>query len=183
MEWSFTFSVLWGLILVAVCMFCWLLTLVTLPGNWLMAVAAGAYVFFVPTDQRLFEWPVVGVLVGLAVLGEVIEMAAAAAGVAKVGGRRRSGVLALFGSLGGAFVGALVGLPIPVIGPVVGVLLFAAAGALLGAMLGEKWAGSDTGQSFKVGHAAFWGRLLGTVGKMLVASIMVASATAALLIP
>ena len=177
-------SFLWAALLILVLTVCWALTLFTLPGNWLMATATAVYVFLVPEPDAFFEWPVVGVLVGLAALGELIELVAASAGVAKVGGSRRSAVLALVGSVAGALLGAIVGLPVPVpvVGSVLGALLFAAAGALLGAMLGENWAGRDVCHSFKVGHAAFWGRLLGTLGKMLVASIMVAIVTVALVV-
>jgi len=50
-------------------------------------------------------------------------------------------------------------------------------GAFAGAWLGEYWRGSDHQKGFAVGTAAFIGRLLGTLSKLLVAASMVALAT------
>jgi uncharacterized protein YqgC (DUF456 family) len=92
-------------------------------------------------------------------------------------------VLALAGSLIGGIAGIFVGLPIPVIGSLISAVLFAGVGALIGAMLGENWKGRGLNQSWQVGLAAFWGRLLGTLAKTLVASAMVGVAVAALVVP
>jgi uncharacterized protein YqgC (DUF456 family) len=86
----------------------------------------------------------------------------------------------MIGGAVGAFVG--IGLPIPVVGSVVGVLLFASLGALVGAVVGEKWKGRDWKASLHVGHGAFWGRLLGTLGKIWVGFLIVVVAVAALLL-
>ena len=74
------------------------------------------------------------------------------------------------------------GLPIPVVGSVVAILLFASGGALAGAMLGERWKGRDWESSWQVGHASFWGRLLGTVGKLAVGTMIVVVVAAALVL-
>jgi hypothetical protein len=57
--------------------------------------------------------------------------------------------------------------PIPVIGSVVAAVLFAGLGAMAGAILGEVSAGQRLDTSWQIGKAAFWGRLAGTLGKML----------------
>ena len=49
-------------------------------------------------------------------------------------------------------------------------------------MLGESWKGRDFDASLQVGKAAFIGRILGTVAKMIVSSIMVAVALAAMFV-
>jgi uncharacterized protein YqgC (DUF456 family) len=59
-------------------------------------------------------------------------------------------------------------------------LLFGGLGALAGAMIGETWAGRNLEDSLRVGHGAFWGRLLGTLGKILLGSVMIAVVTAAI---
>ena len=74
--------------------------------------------------------------------------------------------------------GLFVGVPIPVVGSVVGAVLFAGLGALLGAMLGELAAGRSLATSWKVGRAAFWGRLLGTLAKALIGAVMAGVAIA-----
>ena len=153
----------------------WLLAVFSLPGTWLIVIVAGVYSFFVPDTWRIdVGWVVVSVVFGLAVLGEVIEALAGMLGASHAGGSKRSAFLALLGSLGGALLGGMLGLPIPLIGPVVAVVLGAAIGATAGAVIGEQWKGSATAQSWKVGKAAFWGRLLGTLGKVVCASIIVA---------
>jgi uncharacterized protein YqgC (DUF456 family) len=145
--------------------------------------AIAVYVFFTPAGQRLsIGWPVVALVLVLAILGELIEAAASALGVTRVGGSRRGALLAIVGSMIGGVVGAFVGLPVPVVGSLVAILLFASLGALAGAMVGERWKGQEWSASLNVGHAAFWGRLLGTLGKILVASVIVAVAVAALLL-
>lgn len=161
----------------------WLLTLFGMPGNWLMAVATAAYAYLVPTASRAaIGWKVVAVLFALALLGEILELVAGAAGATKAGGTRRGALLALLGSIGGGILGVIVGLPIPLVGSLMAALLFAALGALAGAMLGGYWAGQDIGVNWQVGKAAFWGRLAGTMGKMLVGALMGAIVVVALLL-
>jgi hypothetical protein len=93
-------SWLWCILLVLLLIVGWLLTLLGLPGNWLMVVAVTIYVFLVPREERIaVSWPVPVVAGLLATLGEVLEFVAGAAGVAQAGGSKRSAVLALAGSL------------------------------------------------------------------------------------
>ncbi len=125
-------------------------------------------------------WPVVLTLVALASLGEIVEVAAAAAGVKRVGGSRRGAVLALVGSVIGGLVGVGVGLPIPIIGSLVAAVLFAGLGAMIGAMLGEAWKGRALDDSWRVGVGAFLGRVFGTLAKIMVGSAMLVLAIVAL---
>ncbi len=161
----------------------WFLNLLGLPGNWLIVAAAVLYAWLVPEDTRAaLGWPVVGVVSGLAVLGELVELAASAAGVKKVGGSRRGAILALFGSVVGAITGMIVGVPIPIVGSLIAALVFAGAGAMLGAMLGESWKGRSLEASWEVSKAAFWGRLLGTFAKAMIGAVMAGVAIAAVFV-
>ena len=177
-------SILWAVLLVLVLLVGWGMNLFGLPGNWINLAAIAVYAFLIPAGQRLsIGWFAVTMVLVLALLGELIEAAASALGVTRVGGSRRGALLAMVGSMVGGIVGAIVGLPfIPVVGSLVGIVLFASLGALAGAMVGERWKGQDWNASLNVGHAAFWGRLLGTLGKILAASVIVAVAVAALLL-
>ena len=174
-------SILWASLLVAVLFAGWGLNLFGLPGNWVNLAAVACYAWFFPADQRLSigPWVVGGVLL-LVVLGEVLELVAGAAGAARAGASRRSAVLALAGSLVGSLLGAVIGLPIPLIGSVVAIVLGAGLGALGGAMLGERWKGRSLDASWQVGQAAFWGRLLGTAGKLTAGAAIVAVVLAGL---
>jgi hypothetical protein len=168
-------SVLWAALLILAAIVLWALNFFSLPGNWLLLAAAVLYAYLIPDETRTdISWWTVGGLLVLALLGELIEFAAGALGAAKAGASRRGAVLALGGSLLGGVFGLFVALPIPVIGPIVGALLFGSLGALGGAVLGEQWKGKDLDESIRVGHAAFWGRLFGTLGKVLAGAVMIA---------
>ncbi len=162
-------------VLVSVCMAGWILTLMGMPGNWLIAVAALGFDFTVHDEGRLLmgKWIIIA-LFGLAALGEVLESATGAVGVASKGGSRRGTLGAVAGSMLGGFGGAMVGIPIPVVGPVLAAVLFAAAGAMAGTILLEKSAGKDMHQSIDIGVAAMKGRIAGSLSKALVGALMVA---------
>lgn len=158
----------------------WLINLVGLPGNWFIVAICLIWMFFGPADYR-FPWIVVAVLAVLALIGEGIEFGASVLGTKKLGGSGRGATLSVIGSVIGGIVGAIFGIPIPipVVGILIGSILFAAIGAWVGATIGEKWVGKSTQESVKIGGAAFVGRLLGTVGKLVMGSVMVVLAIAA----
>lgn len=149
----------------------------SLPGAWIMLGIAFVIELI---DQwwrtpgadgrtQTFEWWLLGVCVALALAGELIELAAGAAG-AKSGGAGRRGMI---GALIGGVVGALLLTPfIPI--PVVGTLIGAIIGTFIGAVLGEV-----TGQtpktvrgSMKPALGATIGRVFGTVSKIGVAIVI-----------
>jgi hypothetical protein len=174
-----TLAILLPLVLIAA----WLLTLVGLPGNWIMVGVVVLYALLVPDDRRVdVGWPVVAVLVGLAVVGEIVEFGAGAAGTSRAGGSKRGAAMALLGSIVGGVAGLFVGLPIPVVGSFVGALLFAGAGAFLGALIGEYWEGRTMEDSVPIGVGAFWGRLLGTLAKTMVGAVMIVVTVVALVL-
>ena len=176
-------SIVWALLLVLIVLVGWLLTLLGMPGNWLIVSAVVVYILLIPaTSGAAIGWGVAVLLVCLAGFGELIEFLAGALGVAKAGGSRRGAMLALMGSMIGAIVGLFIGIPIPVIGPVISALLLAGLGAFVGAVLGEQWKGRDLNESCRIGHAAFWGRLLGTAAKTVVGAAMVATTVVALIV-
>ena len=163
--------ILAAILLVVAAFACWALNVIGLPGNWLVVALAAIYSYFMPDERRLdiSVLTVVGLL-ALAALGEAIEFLAGALGASKAGASKRGTALALVGSLVGGIVGIFV--PIPVVGQVVGPIVCASLGALVGAVLGEQWKGRDLDISLNIGHAAFWGRLIGTLGKILVGCVM-----------
>jgi uncharacterized protein YqgC (DUF456 family) len=159
----------------------WALTVLGMPGNWLIVAATAVYVMMLPPGSAMtIGWPVVLVLLALAGLGELLEFVAAALGVARMGGSRRAATLGLVGSLVGAVAGLFIGLPIPIFGSLAAALVFASLGALAGALAGEISHGRTVLESWPVGRAAFWGRLLGSLAKILIASVMVVVTLAAL---
>jgi uncharacterized protein len=174
----------WAAILVLMLLAGWILTVFAMPGNWLIVASAAVFAWFVPRDSHVaFEWPWLVALVLLALIGEGVELVASALGVNRGGGSKRAAVLAMVGSIVGSMIGAFLGLPIPIIGSLVAVLLCAALGALAGAMLGEAWKGRDLNQGWQVGQGAFWGRLAGSLAKVMVASAMVMVTLIGLVVP
>ncbi len=164
----------WAALLILACCAAWCLTLLTLPGNWLMVGLAALFAWFYHTDDPGgISWWVVGVVAALAALGEFVEFVAGAAGAAKEGGSRRGMVLSIVGAVAGSLIGAIVGIPIPLVGPVIAAVGGAAAGAFCGAYVGESWKGKTHSESMTVSQAALVGRVLGTVGKLIVGAVMV----------
>ena len=161
----------------------WLLTVVGLPGNWLMLLSTSVYALSVPSDRTAaILLPTIVVLGILAVVGELLETMAGAMGAAQVGGSKRAAALSLIGSFIGGIFGIFVSLPIPIpwVAQLISAVVFACLGALIGAVLGEKWKGRSLKQCLQVGAAALGGRLLGTLAKMLIGSVMAIIAIIAL---
>ncbi len=155
----------------------WVLTLVAMPGNWLMVLAAAGYAWLGPqAGATQLEWRTVIILAVLAGVGEIAEFAAGMVGARRAGGSRRAAVFSLIGSLIGAIGGASIGIPIPILGSAVGAVVGGALGAFGGAAFAEHTRGEVAGHSLKVGQAAFWGRLIGTGAKTIVASVIAAVA-------
>jgi uncharacterized protein YqgC (DUF456 family) len=176
-------TIFFALLLVLALVLCWLLTLLGLPGNWLMAAIAAVYAWLGPAQGHLaIGWKTAVALVVLALLGEVVELLAGAVGVARAGGSKRGAAMALVGSILGGLVGVVVGVPIPLIGSLVAALLFAGLGAMIGAAWGEIWAGQAPGKTWRIAQRAFWGRLAGTLGKVILGALMIAVVLAAMLI-
>ncbi len=114
---------------------------------------------------------VVGLLV-LAVIGEGVEFAAGALGAAKSGASRRAVLLACVGALVGGIMGAIVGVPVPLVGSMIAALFGSAAGSFAGAYLGQQWSRKPHSESMAAGQGAFFGRLWGTGGKLLIGAVM-----------
>ncbi len=167
--WSFdpvlTFG--WAIVLALTCMAAWALNLLALPGNWVAIGAVAVYVWLGPNDGRAaIGISVLAVAFVIALLGEAIELIAAATGAKRAGASRRSTIFALIGSFIGAIAGAIVGIPIPAVGSILAAILFGGTGATIGAMYGEWSDGRPWRESWAVGHAAFWGRTFGMLGKL-----------------
>lgn len=162
-------DVLLAVLLVLGCLVAWTTNLVTLPGNWMGVALLAAYSWLGPEQGRIaIGLSAVLTAFGFALVGELLEFAAGALGASRAGASRRSTVYAIVGSVAGAVLGAIVGTPIPVIGQALAAILFAGLGATAGAMYGEWTLGKSWRESWPIGHAAFWGRTLGTMAKMLV---------------
>ncbi len=146
----------------------WCANVLGMPGNWVIVCFGVVCVWLAPAESQyaITLLPLI-LIIGAAALGELLEFLAGAMGASRLGASKRGTVLAVLGSIGGAILGLVFGtaLPPPILGNVIASLMLGGAGAFIGAVTGERWAGKSWDESFDVGSAAFWGRLLGTVGK------------------
>jgi uncharacterized protein YqgC (DUF456 family) len=150
------------------------------PGTWFMVLstAVAAWLQWQPGvpagSQPISLWTLLA-LVGLAVLGEVLEFIAGAAGARRAGGSSRGAVAAIIGGVAGAILGTFL-VPIPVLGSLLG----AAGGAGMGAWGVELAGGKSMDDSMRIGLGAGVGRLLGTIYKLGVGvAIWIVAAVAA----
>ena len=144
---------------------CLLLTLLTLPGNWLILLLAGvaqAWSMSGGGTPLYSGWTLVALFL-LAILGEVAETGMSAAGARAGGARGRGAWGAVLGSFAGALGGAVLLAFIPLAGTLVGALI----GAALGAFIGELTYGDRPAGSLVLpAAAAAVGRMAGIVVKL-----------------
>lgn len=135
---------------------CVVLTVVGLPGIWLLILGSLAIEYFEPT---LLSWWTIGGVLVVAIVGEVIEFVAGSYGAAKSGGGWRAAV----GAMVGTIVGAIVLTPLF---PPLGTILGAIAGAGLGAILFEATRKDRDFKALKnIGKGALVGRSIAIVVK------------------
>lgn len=154
------------------------LNLLSIPGNWLIVVLTALFAFLVHSSAvDGISWWVVGTLVVLAAVGELTETLTTSASAARRGASRRGMLGALVGSLAGSILGAIIGLPVPIAGSAIAAMAGGALGAFGGAVLAETSLGRHSGESISVGWAAFWGKIFGTIGKVIIGIVMFVVAT------
>jgi uncharacterized protein YqgC (DUF456 family) len=141
-----------------------LLDVVGLFGNWVILLALG--IVWVITGFEHFGIPAVVVMVALAILGEILEFAAAGYGAKRFGASRGAVLAALVGCIAGAVFGT------PWF-PVVGTLIGACVGAFIGAAGHELLLmQQETGRAMKAGFGAALGKIGGIMAKMAAGIIM-----------
>jgi len=153
---------------------CWLgLNLLGLPGNWLILLSTALLAWWYWAEGLVSVWTLAALLV-LAILGEVAESLAGAAGSRRAGASRGGAWGAFFGGILGAVVGTFA-IPIPLVGSLLGACMGAAGGAWAMELAG----GRTRGESMRSAMGAGAGRLLGTVSKIAIGGGMWLLATVA----
>jgi uncharacterized protein YqgC (DUF456 family) len=128
-----------------------LLNVVGLPGNWVLLALAGGYALL--TGMERIGWGTLGIIAGLALLAEALELVVGLAYTAKRGATRRGTLGAFVGGLAGAILTASVA---PPLGPMLGAFGGTFAGAFLFEYAGER----RHEDALRAGRAAFVGRVL-----------------------
>lgn len=134
-----------------------------LPGTVLIAADAAAYGYF--THWHRLSLTAVAVMIGLAILSEVVDNLLGVAGAKKHG----SSKWGMLGAFVGSIAGAIVGVPIPLVGSVVGAFL----GMFLGAFAVEYYLQRDTLRAARAGWGAFLGKVAATVFKLALGMALV----------
>lgn len=153
---------------------CLVLIPLGLPGAWVMLGIAALIEwldrFYLPEgDRQTFSWWVLGVCLGLATFGEILEFFAGVIGTKQGGGTKRG----MWGALIGGILGAFALTPFLWFVPVVGSLVGAILGTFIGAIVGELSAqGATISGSIKPATGATIARILATVAKVGVAVVM-----------
>jgi uncharacterized protein YqgC (DUF456 family) len=160
---------------------CVVLTVIGLPGLWVLLLLAGVVQlsdrWLHPDGPHTFAAETLIGAVVLAVVAEVLEFSAGAAGAKKAGASKRGVVGAMIGGIVGAIVGAPFGL---VIGAVVGGVL----GSAIGAILGELTLPHQTLESsLKPAAGAAVGRLKGLMAKLVITTVIWIGLTVAAVVP
>ncbi len=136
------------------------LNVFSIPGNWLMLLAA---VIVSATTHWLApspEWLVI--MLFLLLFGELVEFLAGAVVARQFGASKAGALLAIPGGIVGAFIGLM--LPIPLFGPVIGAIV----GSAIAVLIVELMRARTVSHSFWAALGAGLGRLIGLGGKLLV---------------
>ena len=135
-----------------------------LPGIWMilvLAVVAGALEGFARVNLA-----VILILLGLALIGELLEFLIGYFGARIKGASRAASLAALIGAIAGAFLlGGWI--------PVVGALLGAFGGAFLAAFLVELFKQGKAEPAYKAGIAAMFGRIGSMASKLAMGVAMI----------
>lgn len=134
-----------------------------LPGTFLIVADAALYGYF--THWARVSVALVLGLLGLAIVGEVLEQLISVRGAARYGG----GKAGMWGAFIGGIMGAFAGIPIPIIGNVIGAFV----GAFWGALAAEWLKHGKPDVAIRSAYGAFVGRMGAAVIKFALAAIMV----------
>ncbi len=157
-QWSW--FVVWALLLITASLFVYL----GLGGSFIVLGMAVVHALVTGFDPLTWQWLLI--LLGLALLGELIEFVIGTFYVAQKGATKLGVFAAFAGGLIGAFMGN--GL-VPVVGAVVGSFI----GAFTGAVLGEYHQNEQLEPSMRIGAHALLGRIMAIVVKHVIAVVMV----------
>jgi uncharacterized protein len=133
-----------------------------LPGLWviLLGIIGVGYL----TDFQTMGIWFLGIMIALAIIGEVFEAWIGFGYAKKYGGSSRAG----WGARVGGLVGAIIGVPVPIIGSVIAGFI----GAFIGAALFEYTKARQAHGSVRAGWGAVLGRAFASAAKMAIGLVM-----------
>lgn len=127
-----------------------------IPGSPLILL--GAFIYAWHTHFLVVTWGTLAILLFLAILSQILEYFSSLLGAKKFGASRWGLIGAFLGGIIGFFGGGILGL---LIGPFVGAILL------------ELFRGRNLETSLKIGWGTLVGFLGGTIGKVIIALVMI----------
>lgn len=149
-------------LLLAACIAGLLLIPLGLPGLWVIVLAIIGYGWL--DDFQGMSGGFLAAVIGLAIVGEIIEARVGYSFARRYGGSSRAG----WGALVGGLVGAVVGVPVPLIGSVIGGFV----GAFVGAALFEYTRDRKSDVAARAGWGAVLGRAVAAAAKMAIGVVL-----------
>lgn len=137
----------------------------SLPANWGVLLLAGGYFWLVPGSG--LSWGVLGLLLGLALAGELLEFLVQIFGAKKFGSSGKGNLGGIIGAIAGAILGAPFFLGL-------GALFGALLGAFGGCLILEIGQGREFADARRAAWGAFWGKFMGMILKFSLGAAMVA---------
>src|SRR5207245_6582604 len=128
-----------------------------LPGLWVMVAGVAGYGWLM--DFRSVGVTTIALVLGLALVGEIVETWLGFRLARRYGGSSRAG----WGALVGGIAGAVVGVPVPIIGSVIAGLVGSFGGAAI-----LQYAGSPAATRGRAGWGAVPGRAAAAAAKIAV---------------
>jgi uncharacterized protein YqgC (DUF456 family) len=144
-----------------------------LPGLWVMVLGVIGYGWL--TSFRTIGVATIAIVLGLALVGEILEAWVGFGLARRYGGSSRAG----WGALVGGIVGAVIGVPVPIIGSVIGAFVGAFAGA---AIFEYSWSRTP-GTAVRAGWGAVLGRAAAAATKIALGIVIAVVAAFAVLRP
>jgi uncharacterized protein YqgC (DUF456 family) len=151
---------LWITLLIVLNGFWLVLTLFSLPGNWLIVITTSVFSWW-QWGQNVFSIYTLIAIAVLAFFGEVVEFFAGAGGAKKAGSGWLGAIAAIFGAIFGAIAGTFI---LPLLGTILGACL----GAGLAATVVELAMGKTPDASIRSGFGASLGHLIGSTAKFAI---------------
>lgn len=142
-----------------------------LPGLWVMVLGVLAYGWL--TDFRTVTPALIILVVGLALVGEILEAWLGFRFARRYGGSSRAG----WGALLGGIIGAVIGVPVPLVGSVIGGFV----GAFAGAAAFEYTVARRSDSAARAAWGAVLGRAVAAAAKMALGVVLAVAAVFAAL--
>jgi uncharacterized protein YqgC (DUF456 family) len=134
-----------------------------LPGLWVIVLGILSYGWL--TDFSTMSAGLLALVIGLALLGEIVEAWIGFRFAERYGGSKRAG----WGALVGGLIGAIVGVPVPIVGSVIGGFV----GAFAGAAVFEYTRARKSEGAVRAGWGAVLGRAAAVAVKMGLGVVLV----------